>query len=368
MGLIGWVHSQAASSPHVLLVEEPGGTAPRLALERALRERGWPLVDSPADADVLAVVGDGTALEEFVGRIWEQLPGPRIQLAVKVPEDAAQNLDRAQESLQDIAAQRLDAATRRPPGQDNDVPGHPMPGHEMGGEHDGHGDGQHMAAPETPAGLPMADRAPDRDGLLLDVLRVPWGPALSWWPAGLILTSKMHGDVLTEVEVSRIGPPEPAAAYWRDAAAEFGPARAGVAGRLDSLSRLLAVAGWDAERIRAQRIRDELLTGEPDGDLLSRLERLARRIGSSRTLAWMTGGIGVVKGADVTSRYRSWLTESVEAVRSDTAPPDNVLTDQPLDVLTRLVRGIELSAIRLVVASLDPWLTGALPHVGVHRG
>ncbi|MGI8722555.1 MAG: hypothetical protein ACR2JG_10035 [Geodermatophilaceae bacterium] len=218
-----------------------------------------------------------------------------------------------------------------------------------------------------PAGLAMADRAPDRDGLQLDVLRIPWGPALAWWPAGLVLTSRMHGDVLTEVEASRIGAPEPAAAHWRQAAQVYGPARAGAAARLDSLSRLLAVAGWEAERLRAQHIRDDLLAGEPDLVLIARLERLAGRVGKSRTLAWMTRGIGIVDETDVANRYLSWLTESVDAVRSGTAAPGTDLPDEPLRLLPRILGGLELSAMRLVVASLDPWLTGALPHAGVHH-
>lgn len=322
----------AYSRPHALLVEAPGGTASRLALERVLRERGWPLTDSPADADILAVAGSG--LRPYADRLWAQLPGPRARVELVRPEHAAGALDGAQRALFDRAAQREEATTRSAPPVD--------------------------AGGDMPAGLGMADRAPDRDGLQLDVLHVPWGPALSWWPAGLVLHSRLQGDVLAEVEVSWLGGARSASSFWTSMPAAVGPARTAAAARLDSLVRLLAVGGWEAERLRAQRIRDALLSGGEDAGALSELRRLRRRVGRSRTLARMTSGLGRLGSADVTARYRQWLTDAVAALESGEDSPVRPLPDGPDDVLTRLLTGTEVSSARLVVASLDPWLTGAL--------
>lgn len=319
--------------PHVLLIEAPDGTGARLALELVLRERGWPLVDSPADADILAVAGG--RLEPFADQLWEQLPGPRARFALTEPEHTAAALDQASERLRDLPAQRQDTASRRSP--------------RLGGS-----DG------EMPAGLEMADRAPDRDGLQLDVLHVPWGPALPWWPAGLIVRSHMQGDVLADIEVSRVGGKRPAAAFWLAAADLFGPAQAGAAARVDSLTRLLAVAGWEAERLHAQRIRDDLLSAEPHPRMHQALRRLHRRVGRSSTLARMTSGLGLAGGVDVTARYRQWLTDAVVGLERGVDPPAAAPADDVSDLLAELLADAELSAARLVVASLDPWLSGAL--------
>lgn len=325
----------AFARPHVLLIEAPGGTGARLALERVLRERGCPLADSPADADILAVAGG--PLEQFADRVWKQLPGPRARFDLTDPEYAAAELDGAAGRLRELSRQRADAASRRPPllsESDMDM--------------------------DMPAGLQMADREPDRDGLQLDVLHLPWGPALPWWPAGLVVHSRMQGDVLADAQVSRIGGETPAAGFWLAAADSVGPARAGAAARLDSLTRLLAVAGWEAERLRAQRIRDDLLSAEPPAQTHQALRRLHRRVGRSSTLARMCAGVAGNGGVDVTARYRQWLTDAVAAVDTGADPPAAAPAEDISGLLTELLTGTELSAARLLVASLDPWLSGAL--------
>jgi len=348
----------AYAHPHVLLIEAPGGTGSRLALERVLRERGWPLTDAPADADILAIAG--ADLQPFADRVWEQLPGPRARVEVARPEQVEVVLDGARLALVDRAAQREDATTRSgPPSDPPEVDDRPA-GHGMSGAHDMPA-GHHMPAGHgMPAGLGMAERAPDRDGLQLDVLHVPWGPALSWWPAGLVLHSRLQGDVLAEVEVSWLGGARSASSFWTSAAAAVGPARTAAAARLDSLVRLLAVAGWEAERLRAQRIRDALLDGVEDAVALAALRRLRRRVGRSRTLARMTCGLGVIGDSDVTARYRQWLADAVAALETGVEPPSTLRLSEPDEHLTRRLTGTEVNSARLVVASLDPWLTGAL--------
>ena len=55
------------------------------------------------------------------------------------------------------------------------------------------------------AGLPMADRGEDRDGLKLDQLHVPLGPVLPDWPAGLVVRVTLQGDVVQHAEADAVG-------------------------------------------------------------------------------------------------------------------------------------------------------------------
>jgi hypothetical protein len=57
--LTGGLRRFAFARPHLLLVQAPGGTSARLGVERVAREWGWPIVDTPADADLLVACGGG---------------------------------------------------------------------------------------------------------------------------------------------------------------------------------------------------------------------------------------------------------------------------------------------------------------------
>ncbi|MET9359084.1 hypothetical protein ABZY14_40230 [Streptomyces sp. NPDC006617] len=279
-------------------------------------------------------------------------------------------------------------------------------GHEGHGGHGSHGGGE-MG---MPGGLPMAEQGEDRDGLMLDQLHVPLGPFLADWPTGLTVRLTLQGDVVQEAEVEK--PPGSGTtgreAFWAQPwlrAAEGEPVRVGEAARrraaahLDSLARLLSVAGWPAEAIAAMRLRDDLLDGAPGAAVTPRLERFTRRVGRSRTLAWLTRGIGQVSteaareagvsgpaaraGGDVTDRYRQWLADIRRDVgRLEEQPPLRPAVeessrgcwrddDPPSAALIRLLPGLltgaELGAARLIVASLDPdldELTAARIEVG----
>ncbi len=50
-----WLARRAVRAARVLVVECPGSWAVRVAVERAVRARGWRLALSPASADVLVV-------------------------------------------------------------------------------------------------------------------------------------------------------------------------------------------------------------------------------------------------------------------------------------------------------------------------
>lgn len=97
------------------------------------------------------------------------------------------------------------------------------------------------------------------------------------------------------------------------------------AAHLDSLGRFLAVAGWDDAAAGARYGRDSALAGVAAAELRSFLSPLILRIRRSRTLRWLTTGLGVLSSehahhfgvtgpalpadGDVHSRMLVWLEE-----------------------------------------------------------
>ncbi|MFE9367262.1 hypothetical protein ACFYNN_31730 [Streptomyces sp. NPDC006978] len=279
-------------------------------------------------------------------------------------------------------------------------------------DHQGHGGHGGHGGMEMPGGLPMAGQGEDRDGLTLDRLHVPLGPLLSDWPTGLTLRLVLQGDVVQAADLDEepLVASRPVESFWvqpwlRSAAGEAvgsgEAARRRAAARLDSLGRLLVVAGWPAEAMKARRLRDDLLDGAPAAALASRLEPLGRRVGRSRTLLWLTRGLGVLTAqdaqaagvsgpaaradGDVAARYRQWLTD----IRLDVARLDDPSALDPAEesprgrwdarqppsaalvgLLPQLLDGTELAAARLIVASLDPDLDELAAHSreGAARG
>ncbi|MFF0687148.1 hypothetical protein ACFYUG_13675 [Streptomyces albogriseolus] len=410
MDLTGLTLRVAAARPHVLLAAVPGGTAVRLAAERLLRARDWPRASTPAQADLLFVAGpDLPELRTPLERLWRDMPAPRARVHARTADEVEDALNAGRALLGPPAVRSASAA---PPA---DAGGHregdhgarerhegddQTPGHDGHGDHRGHGGhgGHSGGQTEMPGGLPMAGQGADRDGLTLDQLHLPLGPFLADWPAGLTVRLVLQGDVVQRVDVDEPARPfddAAAEAFWvhpwlRAASGEPVPVgeavRRRAAAHLDSLGRLLAVAGWPAEAVRARRLRDDLLYGAPRAAVAPRLERFTRRVGGSRTLAWLTRGIGVVTaqkareagvggpaaraGGDVTSRYRQWLADIRRDLPrlEDPAPLDVAVEDSPrgpwsaehppsaalIALLPRLLEGAELAAARLVVASLDP--------------
>ncbi|MEU7397145.1 hypothetical protein [Streptomyces albogriseolus] len=416
MDLTGLTLRVAAARPHVLLAAVPGGTAVRLAAERLLRARDWPRASTPAQADLLLVAGpDLPELRTPLERLWRDMPAPRARVHARTADEVEDALNAGRALLGPPAVRRASAAPPADAGGhregdhgarerhegDDQTPGHD--GHDGHGDHGGHGGhdghgGHGGGQTEMPGGLPMAGQGADRDGLTLDQLHLPLGPFLADWPAGLTVRLVLQGDVVQRVDVDEPARPfddAAAEAFWvqpwlRAASGEPVPVgeavRRRAAAHLDSLGRLLAVAGWPAEAVRARRLRDDLLYGAPRAAVAPRLERFTRRVGRSRTLAWLTRGIGVVTaqkareagvggpaaraGGDVTSRYRQWLADIRHDLPrlEDPAPLDVAVEDSPrgpwsaehppsaalIALLPRLLEGAELAAARLVVASLDP--------------
>ncbi|GAA1823242.1 hypothetical protein [Actinomadura chokoriensis] len=257
--------------PRPFVVAAADGTRERLAVEAELRRRRWRPALSPAETGMLVVCGNpGPALAEAIETVWRDMPEPRVR------------------------------------GLDGPVGGGERP------------------ALELDAG--MADRADDRDGLRLDVLHVPLGPVLPYWPAGLRVDLTVQGDVVQAAEVSAVD--RAGATFWTDDRR--------TAARLDSLSRFLRVAGWEKAGERAAVLRDEALDGAP----AARFEPFVRRVRRSSALRWMTRGVG-----DVRQRVEGWLRE----IEGAGGRPR-----EPLGVLPSLLEGAGLAEARLIVASLDP--------------
>ncbi|MFE1288851.1 hypothetical protein [Streptomyces sp. NPDC058751] len=256
--------------------------------------------------------------------------------------------------------------------------------------------GHDMHAMGEVAGLPMAERADDRDELRLDRLHVPFGPALADWPAGLILRLTLQGDVVQGVEVDHLSvPPGHRLPFWdepwlRAARGEEvtrgSAARRRCAAHLDSVGRLLAVVGRGDAAARCRRSRDELLSGASHEAIGGDLRGTLRRVGRSRSLRWSIAGLGAlpegraraagVSGpalaadGDAYERLLMWMNEVERGLeelddvrllaRDDLTGPRGRL-DGPrppsralLDVLPELLTGAEFACARIVLASLDP--------------
>lgn len=315
--------------PRVLLLTAPGGTEARLAVERLVRERGWRVATSPAQANTLVVAGADHRFEDHVRRVWEALPAPRVRVDAPTAVDAAAGLDAVLEVLHDTARQRAEATRAGSSPEQTTHTDHLS--EEPHGEHGGHaghgGHDHHMSGMAMPGGVPMADRAEDRDGLTLDELHVPLGPALPLWPAGLIVHTRLQGDVIRHASVEVLTGHD---SFWLEHP---------VARRLDSCYRLLAVAGWEDAATTAQRLRDDALAGNaPD------VRRWATRVRRSRTLRWLLSGVGVTtEHGDALDRLYQWLDATKEPPR----------TQWTVDALPALLEGAELATARLTVASLD---------------
>ncbi len=332
MGLTDALSRSAARRAHVLLAEATGGFTVRAAVERATLGRGWGLGSSPADADVLAVCGSpGTELAEAIDRTWHQMPGPRTRVDVTRPEGAAAALERAQAALLDDAHHRRDAHER------------PMSADLPAAEDD------EMA----PDGIPLAEGGEDRDGLEMDVLRVPLGPVLPHWPPGLVLRCSLQGDVIADADVAAL-----------DMAAGPPPKEQGEARRCDTMAGLLDLAGWADAAAQARRARDEILVRGP-GAAAPRLERLRHRVTRSWSLRWSLRGLRPVgdQDAEALGLPATATGDTYDRLLAMLADISGEPAAIPAGAIPPLVRGLDLAAARLVVASLHPQPSAAVREI-----
>ena len=350
MGVNGFLTRSATARVSVLVIETPGWSRARCAVEAELRRRGWRAALSPADADALLVCGSpGARMQAAVDLVWDQLPGPRARAIVPATSAAPSALNGIRADLADDDGQRRDAAERSTDQQ----MGTPAPRSEAPPEHGDmdhgdmdHGDMDHgdMDMP-TPGGIPLAGGADDRDGLEMDVLHLPLGPVLPVWPAGLLLRCTVAGDVVIEAEAEVL---EPGGAAPADEFLVHGSSP----DRLDRAARLLTLTGWGAAATAAARLRDELLLAPEPKALLPQLDRLARRVGRSRLLHWSVSGRGRQEPLDAFACLLA-LFRDARAALTGAAPAVGATT---LDELGGQVVGRQLSSVRLIAAAaeLDP--------------
>lgn len=383
----------AARRPHVLLVTAPGGTGARLAVEAQVRTRGGVLTGVPADADVLVVAGSpGSELADAADLLWSQLPAPRIRVDVPDAAGAAAVLSEAIRRLAGTpdAGAGADVTEQVEPmsghaHEHDGHGGHEDEAHEHGGmqmpsghDHEGHG-GHDDGGMQMPGGLMMADRAPDRDGLKLDVLHVALGPVLPAWPSGLVMDVELQGDVVQSAAARVSAGSGGSASCWTGEAAA---GRRRAAAHLDSVGRLLEVAGWSGAADRARRLRDTLLTASAavSGDAPAEVDRLHRRVEHSWGLRRSLAGLGRLgpgdvgrfglsgpaaraaeDGGDAWARLRTWLAEAELALAGRPVTPGEGPrgipghgSDALVAAAAHLLPGLGLADARLVVASLDP--------------
>ncbi|NBH03436.1 hypothetical protein [Amycolatopsis sp. SID8362] len=390
MDLTAWLLGRTPVRP--LIASAVGATGVRLAVEREMRLRGWRPALNPAEANLLVVAGpDDAAMAPFVDAVWQLVPAPRVRIGLADPSEVPAALSEAERRLRSRDEQRSSTAAEMtdvhvtdevehhadashgqhehhhepaPNGEhDQHAPDEHMDHgehheHTSGAEHDQHGGGGHsehmdhghhhghdMGGMEMPGGIPMADRADDRDGLKLDRLTVPLGPVLPAWPSGLLVRVVLQGDVVQEAVVATVLPHGHGTPPFWDGEARI------AARRLDSCVRLLTVADWEYAAVTAARLRDDLLAGE---DVDVRFARWARQVRRSRILRWSLTGIGAhAASGDAWDRLTRWIDEAAAALKGTENPGETDPTEI-LDALPTLLTGTELATARLVVASFDP--------------
>lgn len=319
---------------HVLIAEAPGAFRVRVGVEHAIDAASWCQTETVADADVLVVVGSpGPELAAIIDRTWAQMSEPRARIGIDDEQGIKTELARARDALV-ASANRCKAEPRRP-----DEASTPMAHDANEHEHGGHDHGS-----MSPDGIGLAEGAEDRDGLEMDELHLPLGPVLNHWPAGVVLHLTLNGDVATAATGQRLDSPghRPPPRHGPEHAARL----------LDSAASLLSLAGLPAQSARARRLRDRCLT-EPSVDPHD-VDVLAQRLRRLRILRWLWRQTTVTDDEGHTLGLHDQLIGLVEQAARSLQGESTTREGQwpSLGSLPELVRGQELSAVRLWVAAL----------------
>ncbi|MEJ2869237.1 hypothetical protein WCD74_15790 [Actinomycetospora sp. OC33-EN08] len=313
----------AARRPHVLTIApspvSPEDLALRLAVEAELARRRWPAAPSPADTDVVLVLGSpGPRLAEVVRSVWATVPAPRLLAAVPTAGEVRSVLDDAAARLAGGGDMTSDCDVGR----------------------------QHGRSADT-GGAQMADLAfYDRDGLALDAVHAALGPVLPHWPAGMVVHATLAGDVVTDARAEVLDVPASVGPGSRGRS-PLGPDRT----RLDILTRVLGLLGADHLAARARVLRDH--DPEP-GELTTFGRRLARNL----PLRWATRDIPLVGGPVEQRTVEERVRALARALGGSLAPPARPTPEKAAQAMI----GLELGAARLALAAMDPDTTlGAGP-------
>lgn len=380
MGLRDRITELALHEVRVLLVERPGGALTRIAAERALAARGWRAAASAAAADALLCCGEpGPELEPLVQALFIQLPRPRARGRAEDPGEVAAVLDQIADALRTRDAACSPAQDQPAPADHADQPEAPDSDMDMGmGMGDGEmgHSGMDMGGMDMsgPGGIALASGDQDRDGLEMDVLAVRLGPVLPAWPAGLALSVTLAGDLISDCHADLIGVDAENGAPLQVSRRE----RAALVS--DRIGWLLLLAGASRAGRRLRQVRDGLLDGAEISWCTGQLQRLAQDLSGSRALRWSLRGLGLIDqdtpqeadgpldwSGDVLDRLHRRLSGLSEMVAelADPAVPGDVpewasMTRAGLDLVCATVRGLDLGAARLVIASIDIDLSGGI--------
>lgn len=316
----------AARAPARVFVLE-GLDPPAPVAELALAE-GLCVVDTPRSATVLLVAGRlPAALDEVGARVHDAMAHPRgvVWWTDDAPQGVAPRVESPAWLVRPSVVRHATAAGRDAGGALRDVAAavhgvhaalcrgervsdpallpdvDPAPWRGVGP----FGQGGAGMTGGVPYGRPMAERAPDRDGLELDQLPLRVGPFFAPFPAGLALDVKLQGDVVQEASVpgnAFAGSTDPVGTDVRRdplRAALDAPVlvtdleRARAAHHLRWLAHMLRVHGLGALGRRAVAAAAALRDGLPAGiarDVLT----LGRLLERTRALGWATAGVGIV--------------------------------------------------------------------------
>lgn len=379
MGVSDVLARLAVRQAHVLVVEAAGHWLTRVAVERLTSARGWHLAVSPADADILAVCGStGPELTRALASLWDQFPGPRARIDVASPDRAAAALEHAEAALGSTVRQQADSSARaghgtddgdRPPARHDDHPAAPHGDHPAA-QHAGTNTGAAQSAPG--GGIALAHGGEDRDGLEMDVLHVRLGPVLPAWPTGLVLRCHLHGDVIGEAKAYVVDAAQRGHAAGGHRSSKAGPdAGEFAARRCDNVARVLALAGWSDAAGRARVIRD-LLLADKRSAAATELVRLRRQLRRSRLLRLSLRRVGPLGpgeltrlrlapelAGDVWERLDGMLDRADRAVSGGTGAV-TALPVTPPEAVASVVSGWDVATARLIVASLDIDVLGAV--------
>jgi hypothetical protein len=298
MGLREVIWSVARTAPTPVFAVVGGGS--RHAVQRLRLNPGLELVASPRRAAVLLVAGRFRG-EDIPGLsvVHDQMPPPRVTvrwLGEQLPELPGALHVTGDESDLAAAIVGLGNGGLADPAQWEQPIQPDVDQVEWRGVGPyGHG-GKGMTG-GTPFGRPLAERAPDRDGLELDQIPVTFGPWGGPLPAGTRLRVGLQGDLVQQVELEApIVASEPrgvfeAALQAPQPIADIELARA--RHHLYWLAEALTVHGLAAMGTRAVRIAGELSTHSIQP--VQQLSRMVRRSGVHRLAL---RGLGVVQASE----------------------------------------------------------------------
>lgn len=314
----------------VFVVEGAGAPAPPALLRLSPEIE---LVDSPRSATILLVAGElPVALGETIQRVHDQMAPPRRTVVWRATPDPTQSpADPALPNARVLTGDVVDLARGLAQAQAGLLSGaepseapllpdvEPAPWQGVGP----YGQGGTGMTGGVPYGRPMAETAPDRDGLRLDRLEVRVGPFFPPLPTGLVLTIALQGDVVQEVSLG-----DNAFAHVRHAMSGD-PFRQALARpvRIETLelARARHHLGWLAHALhvhglamlgrRALVIAERVSAGEarPVAELRTLLEH-------TRALAAATAGVAVIEPDVVRGRGLGPVTRAsgvAEDARSD---------------------------------------------------